>query len=205
MDHINRLLDRHYGNLPAFIIPLQLFLGAGWIRAAISNGSQSNWWSGGYLQNFLVDQTSTIPWYGAFLDFVVEPLAPGVSILVVATEAIVGLALLLNYRPLVALSVGSVLNLSFMLAGAVNPSAFYMVIAGAMLLWHIDSGVPMPRKRIIFRWSAVAAVASLALLGPFVREIAPMHVIEDTAMVLIFVAVLFAGSMWWMLRHPVRD
>ncbi|NNF65042.1 MAG: hypothetical protein HKN07_12410, partial [Acidimicrobiia bacterium] len=71
---IERLLDRHYGNLPAFLIPLQLFLGAGWLRAAISNGSQSDWWSGGYLENFLIDQTSTIPWYRAFLDFAVEPL-----------------------------------------------------------------------------------------------------------------------------------
>ena len=205
MRHIESLLDRHYGNLPAFVIPLQLFLGAGWLRAAISNSTQPNWWSGGYLREFLIDQTSTIPWYRAFLDYVVEPLSPAVSILVVAIEVIVGLALLLNYRPLLSLAVGSVLNLNFMLAGAVNPSAFYMVIAGAMLLWHIDSGVPMARKGVIFRWSAVAAVASLVLLGPFVREIAPMHVIEDTAMVLIFVAALFAGSMWWMLRHPIRE
>ncbi|NNF63021.1 MAG: hypothetical protein HKN07_02070, partial [Acidimicrobiia bacterium] len=173
--------------------------------AAISNGSQSDWWSGGYLENFLIDQTSTIPWYRAFLDFAVEPLSAGVSVFVIAVEVAVGFALLLNYRPLVALAVGSVLNLNFMLAGAVNPSAFYMVIAGAMLLWHIDSGVPMARKQVVFRWSAIAAVGSLVLLGPFVREIAPMHVIEDTAMVLIFVAVLFAGSMWWMLQHPVRE
>ncbi len=97
---------------------------------------------------------------------------------------------------------GGFLNVQFMLAGVVNPSAFYVVIAMVILLWRFDERVAGARRRTLARRLAMGAAAVATGLVPFIKTLAPAEVIVDPAIVLGFLGVLFAAGVWWAAAHP---
>lgn len=172
------------------VIPLQLFLGAGWLRAGVEKVIDPSWWSGGYLLNFLEEQRPhMLPWFTPFADGVLAPLAPVVAWGVLWMQIGIAACLFTNRRVQHALWVGITLNVLFTMAGAVNPSAFYLVMQIALLfaLSHRVSEVVAVRR-------AVAFLIPASLLAPFARTIHPMAVIEDPALVLAFTCVIAAAT-----------
>lgn len=128
------------------------------------------------LRRFLeVDTSQAVRIYEPFLSHVVEPFAVVVATIVCVAELAIATLLALNRRVLSALLVATFLNVHFMLAGAVNPFAFYLVIAMVTAL--------------------AAAVATLGL-APFVTTVHRAQVIKDPAIVLFFLSVLFAITTW---------
>jgi hypothetical protein len=170
------------------LIPLQLFLSAGWMRAGVEKVINPRWWSGDYLLNFLEEQQPhMLPWFTPFADSVVAPLAPVVAWAVLWIQIGIAICLFTNRRVKHALWAGLTLNVLFTMAGAVNPSAFYLVMQIALLfaLSHRVSEVVAVRRAIVFLIPA-------SLLAPFARTIHPMSVIEDPALVLAFTCVIAA-------------
>ena len=170
-----------------------------------------HWLSGDSLQEFLVEhQDATMVAYQPFLDLVVEPLAGPIALLVIALELFVGVALLTGREIRLGLLVGIFLNMHFLLAGAVNPSAFYLVMqitliasasAGVLTLttppskllrYHFDNAMRiLGRYRVHPR--ALLALVPVVVVLPFLLEaktIHPEHVIDDPALMVVFVGSL---------------
>ncbi len=171
---------------------IQVFIGFGWLRAASEKIIDPAWWSGDVIRQFVVSQQdNTLPWFEPFLDYVVIPMAPVVALVVVALQLLVGVSLLTGRRLAIGLGVGIGMNLCFLAAGAVTPSAFYLLAQGAVLLWMAERR-PTPRKADWLQDVAAVSAFFAALNLPLIRTVHPAHVIEDPAMMFSFGALLAA-------------
>lgn len=186
-----------YRGLPPWILLTQLFLAAGWLRAAAAHGIDPEWWSGAVIAGFQLEYRElSVEWYRITIgDGLVATWPVVIAWVVFLAQVLVGLMLALNVRPLAALAVGAFLNINFCLAGAVNPSIFYLIIGAALALWRVDHSVgPMQTQRLIAGSTLIGATALGALL-PEIATIDPANVIDDPAMVLSFLVLLWVGAL----------
>lgn len=192
MSRLDRLLARAT-EVPPWVAVTQLFFGLGWLRAVAAKVIDPAWWTGDVIRAFVADHAAlTLPWLSPFLSSFVVPLAPLVAVLVVVAQAAVGTALVTNRAVTPALVVGSLLNLVFLAAGAVAPSAFYLVAQGAVMLWRLGR---RPPSRSLSRGLqvATAAAAVLAVISvPFIGTLHPADVINDPAIMLATLGGLVA-------------
>lgn len=178
-------LDRLDG-LPSWVVLTELFIGLGWLRAVAEKLIEPAWWRGDVLEQFIADRTDmTLGWYGPFLATVVLPLAPLAAVIVVVGQLVAGVSLVTGRRLTVGLTVGMFLNLHFMAAGAVTPSAFYLLGQGALALWLCERAVSRSRARALRVAAGVAAFA-VGVNIPFISTLHPAHVIEDPAIMFAF-------------------
>ena len=187
----------------ALLLPLRLFLAAGWLRAGVEKVIDPNWWTGEALDRFLVEQeTAMLPLFRWFSDLLIEPLVVPVAWLVVSVQLTIGLGLLFGRFPRRALWAGVLLNLCFTMAGRVNPSAFYLVMELALLV-----GSSRPVSLTIAWRRATLWLVPAVLVLPFARTLEPAEVIDDPALMISFVSGLAAvSSVAWSaarLRFPV--
>ena len=197
MIRVARAAAARYRSVPASVLYPQLFLGFGWIRAAVAHGISLSWWSGEDLLRFL-DSTEALrlPVYGPFVDYLVRPLPILVSVIVVILQFLIGFALLANVRPVTWALVGIFLNFNFIMAGVVNPSVFYVVMGMAVVLWIMLDRMTAERAyRMAIRATVVAAI-TVIVCGPFTTTLDPARVIEDPSLILICLSSLFAVSCW---------
>jgi uncharacterized membrane protein YphA (DoxX/SURF4 family) len=184
--------------ITAVLLPLRIFLAAGWLRAGIEKGIDHSWWNGTTLRGFLSDHHDmAVPFFRPVIDHVFAPYAVVVAALVVVAEIVSGLAIAIGRSMRAALRVGIVLNVAFILCGQVNPSAFYLIMEIALLLAIADGvlgGRPSTVNRRTLVYAGVAAVHGLALV-PYVRTIDPAKVIADPAMMLAFLSLTVAATM----------
>ena len=85
------------------------------------------------------------------------------------------------------------MNVAFVLAGAVTPSAFYLLAQLAVVLWVVESGRSAWSRAL----ASIVALTGLALAGSAVLSIGslhPAHVVEDPSMMLVFLGLLAAGG-----------
>ena len=180
----------YYAALPAWAALAVLFISSGWLRAAAEKVLDVAWWNGSTIHGFLTEHAdATVPFYGLFADGIVRPMAGPVAWGVAAVQVAVGVALLIGWRPRAALVAGMSLNLHFVLAGAVSPSAFYLVIQGSLLLWFIDADRRAVRAHARTWLAVLGAVVFLACV-PFIRTVHPAGAIDDPALMLCFLAGL---------------
>jgi thiosulfate dehydrogenase (quinone) large subunit len=191
------------------LLPLRLFLAAGWLRAAAEKLIDHEWWSGEKLRSFLDAQhRDALPFFRPVMDSVIAPYAVQVAAAVAILQLLIGLALLVG-RPLrTALWAGIVLNVVFVLCGRVNPSAFYLVMEASLLYavstGHLGRGVRTPTARSFLTIGAWLAVAGA--MAPFVRTLEPAEVIDDPAMMLVFLSLVMAATTFarWLHHHGDR-
>ena len=175
-------------SVAALLLPLRLFLAAGWLRAGVEKMIEPDWWTGDLLADFLNEQrTEMLPFFRVFADAFVSPFTGPVAWLVVEAQIAIGLCLLLGRHTKQALWAGVVLNLTFVMSGRVNPSAFYLVME-IVLLFALSRPVPV---HTAVRRAVLWSIPALAVL-PFASTIAPAEVIDDPALMLSFVSGLAA-------------
>ena len=175
-------------SVAAMLLPLRLFLAAGWLRAGVEKVIEPDWWTGDLLTEFLNEQrTEMLPFFGSFADAFVSPFTGPVAWLVVEAQIAIGVCLLLGRYTKQVLWAGVVLNLAFVMSGRVNPSAFYLVME-IVLLFALSR--PVPVKTAIQR-AALWSIPADAIL-PFAPTIAPAEVSDDPALMLSFVSGLAA-------------
>ena len=194
----------------ALLLPLRIFLAAGWLRAGVEKSIDHTWWNGAKLRGFLTSHHDlSLSFFRPVMDNVFAPYAVGVTVVVVVAEILTGLAIATGRSMRLALWSGMLLNVTLVLCGQVNPSAFYLVMEIA-LLFAIADGIlgarPSPANGRTLAYGALAAVVGCALT-PFVRTIDPAKVIADPAMMLVFLSLTSAATILvrWIMANVQRS
>jgi thiosulfate dehydrogenase [quinone] large subunit len=132
-----RWLARELASPVVFLLPLRLFIGLGWTRAAVEKVADAGWYDGTAVRAFLDGQLETgaiaFPSYAWVSEHLWHALATPLGWLVMLTQMVIGVAILVGSFTNLALLTGLLLNVNFMLAGVITPSAFYIVIQVVLL------------------------------------------------------------------------
>jgi uncharacterized membrane protein YphA (DoxX/SURF4 family) len=201
--HLDRRLPRParravpLASAALFLLPLRVFLAAGWIRAGVEKLIDPGWWNGDSLRGFLHAQHhEALPFFRPAMEHLLAPAAVFVAFVVMATQLWCGIAIGTGRGIRGGLRWGVVLNVAFVLAGRVNPSAFYLVMEIVLLFALADASTALPTNNASRRSLAGAGVCVLigAAMTPFVRTLEPANVIDDPAMMLQFLALIVAAS-----------
>lgn len=190
---------------PPWALLIRLFFALGWLRAATEKLADPHWWSGAGILDFLDEHAdATLDWYAPFIDWIVVAHLDVIVLAVVVLQVGSGLSLLTGRALRLGLAAGIFLNLNFVAAGAVNPSAFYIVAQGALSFWLIEAR-PSPASRRTLM-GGVGVVVLLGLLSaPFVATLRPDDVIDDPAvMFLTFAALATVATIETIRRHTLR-
>lgn len=210
-NRIVRAVESRYGGLPIWVLLVQIFLAVGWLRAAVAHGISADWWTGTELAEFRIEhEAGAVDWYGRLvLDGLVADAPLLVAVVVVMAQVTVALMLGLRHRTLLGLSIGAFLNINFVLAGAVDPSAFYLVLGAAVAVWHVEASVSTPQCWWLTFCSTLVGFTLIGSLAPQVTTIMPAAVTEDPAPVLIFLTLLWVAGLWMIfgrrVLRPDRD
>ncbi len=180
-DRLTSLFTTRFAGQPAWAAVTEVFIGLGWLRAATSKVIDPSWWSGDHLTEFLAEHSNgTLGWYAPFVDVIVAPNAWLVALTVLILQVVIAASLLSGRARPVGLGFGIALNLHFVAAGAVNPSAFYLLAQGALLLWTIERWSAR-RTRAVLPTVAASGLAVAGFNVPFIRTLHPAEVIDDPA------------------------
>ncbi len=203
----------------AWLLPLRLFLALGWLRASTEKVVSLRWSDGESLAVFLQTARTETPFgfYRMLIDGVFLPNIDILSFLVAAGQGAIGLALLFGLLSQAALLAAIFLNLNFILAGVVNPSAFYIMIELVLLsnhmgaIWGLDAYfsryikqpwlVAQARPSQDFRLLRFQMIRCFALAGLltglslidffYIKTFSPETSVEDPAM-LLYILALFS-------------
>ena len=149
----------------AFLFPLRIFIGIGWLRAFAEKALDTEWFNGAAVGAFLDSQVAggavVFPLYRQLIGAFLRPGSRWVGLVVVALQLLVGLGILLGTYANLALLVGAAMNANFMLAGQISPSAFYIVIQTVLFVTGAGAilGVDGRRARRAGRASSILLVA----------------------------------------------
>jgi uncharacterized membrane protein YphA (DoxX/SURF4 family) len=191
------------------LLPLRIFLAAGWLRAAAEKIISEKWWNGGELRSFLdTEHSAALPFFRPVMNHVFTPAAIPVMVTVILCELACGIALAIGRSMRLALYVGVVMNVAFLLCGRVNPSAFYLVME-ITLLFAIADGAIGRTPSAPGRHTLIVAGAWLTLgvvFVPYIRTLEPAQVIADPAMMLTFLCMITAAGLIfrWVTAVPRR-
>ena len=198
------------------LLPLRLFLVVGWSRAAVEKIISLGWWRGDTLTAFAAEQQEhALDPYLPLLDVFGGTLAIPVSFIVVVAQLAIAAGLTTGRWLRPALLAGIGLNINFVMAGAVDPSAFYLVMQVTLLIaaasaQSIASLVrPAFSSTRTFVWRAwVSALLPAVVATPLLllaRTIAPAEVIDDPALMLVFLGYLTSGALLLRLHTTSPD
>lgn len=220
--HPVRALRAELSDHRAYLLPLRIFIGLGWLRAAAEKLIEPGWYDGSALTAFLRGQLEwsqeAFPFYGTLMEAVLIPNATALGLVVIVLQLLAGITILAGFYTNAGLWAGLLMNINFILAGVPDPSAFYIVIqlvlffgsAGAVLgldarrsqrhhhpLLVAATGWEeddTARRRRVFGGLAVVSVALAAAMAPYVSTVDPATVVEDPAMILVTLALFAAGA-----------
>ena len=216
----------------AYLVPLRLFIGLGWLRACAEKVLDPGWRDGASLVAFLRDRVLAgevaFPWYETLIAQVFLPHAAPLALLIVFGQFLAGVAIAAGGLTNAALLGGLFMNLNFLLAGAPNPSTFYIVIQVALLLTNAGAifgldarlaktihtpllvALPIAERRPrdwrtpILPIGAISVITAVYALA-YVTDWSPAGSVEDPAMIVAILALLsltWAAIAW--LREDVR-
>lgn len=191
VDWINSELQKQ----AVILLPLRLFIGLGWLRSSVEKLSDPEWYSGVALHHFfferIADGDVAFPFYQLLMEGPFSAHAPLLSKLIMVGEFYCGVAILVGLFARPALLAGLFMNLNFILAGSINPSAFYIVIQLTLLFSAAGS---------------VFGVGSLLAPNNLFSDISPrrMWIIEKTKMRLCFCGALLCGLLALLMASQVQ-
>lgn len=205
----------------AYLLPLRLFIGIGWLRAGLEKCFDPSWHTGAALSAFFGEQLESglvvFPFYQTLIQSVFEPHIALLCWSIMLGEVLIGLALLSGTFSNLALLGGMLMATNFILAGQVNPGAFYIVIqlilfianVGAILgvdYW-LSRTIPytvlvaQPKFQQTYRsgekWSFLALAGVSAFIAcavvPYIRDYS-FGSVSDPAMILFVLAMIAVCS-----------
>ena len=178
---------------PPWLIVTQIFFGLGWLRAAAEKAISVDWWTGSTIRTFVAEHEGlSLAWFEPVLDQVVVPFAPVTAAGILLAQLAIGVSLVMNRGAAVLLWLAMALNLAFIATGAVNPSIFYLVGQGAILLWLFGRQASTVFRSAALRLVTIAAAVVAAISVPFISTVHPAEVIDDPAIVLVMFGSLTA-------------
>lgn len=198
----------------AYLVPLRLFIGLGWLRAGAEKVLDPGWWDGASLAGFLNHHVATglvpFPWYETLIAQLFLPHAAALALVILLGQLLAGVAIAAGSLTNAALLGGIVMNLNFLLAGAPNPSVFYLVIQAVLLLTNagavlgldamLSSRIDNPllaaqatagsRRRVPALTIGVLALVAAVYALAYVDDWSPAGSVHDPAMVFAIIAML---------------
>lgn len=194
---LRRLVDARTAREPSWILLIELFIGLGWIRAAVSKAIEPDWWNGDVIRDFVASMAGEgLVWWEPVLDTVVLRAPVAVAVAVFLGQLVAGMSLLAGRWLGLGLTVGMTLNLTFVLSGAVEPSVFYLISQAVIALWLYENHRDPQVGRRSLRGFMYAAAVVVMVSVPFVGTLDPVRVIDDPAAVLTTYAVAIGVSTW---------
>ena len=180
------------------LLPLRLFLAAGWLRASAEKVIDPKWWTGAKLRTFLTAQHDTaLPYFRPVMEHVIAPNAQFVAIVVAVTQLLCGVCIAVGKPMRLALRWAFVMNVVFIMTGRVNPSCFYLIMEMVLLFAIADGTIgvrpTIPSRRTLLTAASFAAFAAASV--PYVRTLEPANVIEDPAMMLVTLGVILSATL----------
>ncbi|HEX8684567.1 MAG TPA: hypothetical protein VF707_19775 [Ardenticatenaceae bacterium] len=219
---IREYLQQQSRHPAALLLPLRLFIGTGWIRACLEKVGDPFWLDGTalvvFLHSHLEQGVVAFPFYQSLMSEVFIPHALLLTYVIIIGQLLAGVSILAGFGVELALLGGMFMNVNFLLAGAVNPSVFYIVIQLVLLLYGAGrvfsiqallSGQIRPTftagdgvwRRISPRFCYGCAILALGLLSglalyafPFIEDFGPTRSVEDPAMITVVLSVM--GIVW---------
>ncbi len=184
-------IDRLRGRPPWFVIT-GVFIGLGWLRTVAEKAISTDWWTGTTLTDFVVEhQAATLPWARPFVELAVAS-TPIVVIGMIVAQFFVAISLMTHRHLTTGLTIGMAMNVCFLVVGAVNPSVFYLLAQGSMLLWLAGRQRRRPATATTLRLATAGAVALAVISIPFIQTLHPARVVDDPAVVMIMLGSLTA-------------
>lgn len=202
-----QLLDKRLTNHPAWVVVVELFLGLGWLRAAIEKIISASWWRGDVIVKFATENADlTLPWYAPIIENIISPTVKIVAFATIVLQLTIAATLLTGYRLSVGLFLAIALNVNIIVAGGVSPSIFYLIMEAALLMWLFESQRPTPALQKWLRLVLIAAVLLIVVSVPFVKTLEPAEVIHDPGNVLAtFGMCLGAGCLVALRRWNTAE
>ncbi len=200
----------------AYLLPLRLFIGLGWMRASLEKMIEPEWHTGEALLRFFEGQIASgdiyFPFYQSLVTDFFAPNALPLSWIIIVGQFLAGAAISAGIFTNLALLGGLFMNLNFILVGRVNPSAFYIVIQTGLFI--ANTGAVLGADTIVSRYVPSMFIAAqpqferadhskdrwyflaLAIISwaisvmviPYIRDYSP-HSVDDPAMLML---ILFA-------------
>lgn len=175
------------------LLPLRLFLAAGWLRASAEKLVDRQWWTGAKLRTFLTAQHDmALPYFRPVMEHVIAPNAQFVAIVVAVTQLLCGVCIAIGKPMRLALRWAFLMNIVFIMTGKVNPSCFYLIMEMVLLFAIADGTIgvrpSLPSRRTLLTAGSFAAFAAVSV--PYVRTLEPAKVIEDPAMMFVTLGVI---------------
>ena len=228
-----RLLRREVRKDNAYLVPLRLFIGIGWIRASLEKILDPAWNDGAALAQFLREKVDgghvVFPTYELLIEQVFLPNVGFLSLIVIAGQLLTGTAIVLGAFTNLGLLGGLFMNVNFILAGQVNPSAFYVIIESVLFIANAGAVMGLDEvisKRIRYPWLVAhphwdqdfvpmekRSFLVLSVVSLLVALVAGVHVhdwgpasIEDPAMILLVLSSLGGLStliVYFRFRDPL--
>lgn len=211
----------------AYLLPLRIFIGIGWLRAFAEKVINPGWYDGTAIGAFFEEQLAgghvAFPFYRTLIEGVFLPNATALGWIVMVGQLLVGAAILAGFFTNAALLGAMLMNINFIMVGRPDPSAFYFVIEAALFLGGIGAilGVdailsrriknPLlvakngqksqyfrTRKRVLLG-AAICSLAFAAYSFTNVSTYDPEKSVEDPAAVLTVLGVL--GSVQALISY----
>lgn len=202
--HLVDIVKHRVEGTTAWILIVELFLGLGWARATVEKVIDPAWWSGEALRRFVTDHDRlALDWFEPFLSGVVVPLAVPVGLVVLVAEGLAAFTFLAGRGRSIGLTAGIGLNLTFLAAGAVNPSAFYLVLQGALAIALIERR-DADLGRTLFGLEVIVMTTAF-MSAPSIRTLHPARVIDDAAVMVVTLAALTVLAAELVLRRNGPD
>ena len=205
----------------AYLFPLRLFIGIGWVRAGLEKLIEAGWHDGSSLVLFFAQQASEdhlhFPFYQAIIQDLFAPQALSLSWVIMIGQLLVGISILAGFFTNFALLCGLFMNFNFIFAGQVTPSAFYIVIQMALFIGNAGAIIGVDqflsrkfpvcflvarsdgsRGLLSLDKATYLTIAILSLVGalfavPYIRDYSP-HSVDDPAMILLVLSVIIGLS-----------
>ena len=203
-----------------YLVPVRAFIGIGWLRAFAEKAIDPGWRDGTRLMAFLEHQLDAgrivVPPYQALVTDVFLSHALTLAWIVTLGQLLAGIAIASGTLTTAALLGGIFMNLNFLLAGAPDPSAFYIVIqaalwlSGAGTILGVDAWIAARqlghRPSPAFATPVATVLASLSIgivvyAVAHIRDWTPAGSVHDPAAVL---AVLAAMAATWFTVLALR-
>jgi len=214
----------------AYLLPVRIFLAVGWLRVCAEKITDPHWLTGQTLATFLTSHmTSGMPFvqYQSLAHSLFLPNAAALAALVLIGQLLVGLALLAGLFTPYALAGGLFMNLNFLLSGAADPSAFYVVLQLILLMGRAGDAFgldglrqqardmqPKPWRplshrntaktaRLVSVVCALISVVAAVIAFTSITHFEPAASVKDAAAVLCVLACVTLGlSLITYLRQP---
>ena len=205
----------------AYLLVLRIFLGVGWIRTCLEKLPKAGWWDGTAISTFLGQQLAgghvVFPFYQDLIANVFVPNALILGLIIMFGEGLIGLSVLTGTFTNFGLLNGILLNLNLIMAGAIDPSAFYLIIQTVLFISNtgailgIDQFlsrkipfallVAQPHFELKYLWVEKVSFLGLVFISGLIASYATFYVrdwspssVKDPAMIIVVLATFGALS-----------